>query len=63
MKVKNSKQTGKVKYQEFYPRKSKQILDIIDSQLGDFYGFTANEKEYIQHFDTKFRMGIEEAPE
>ena len=53
------KKTGKVVYREFYPRKSKHIIDKIDDVLREHYGFTDAENEYIKNFDIRFRMGNE----
>ncbi|MFA5771975.1 MAG: DNA methyltransferase [Thermoplasmata archaeon] len=51
------KTTGRVVYREFYPKESKSIIDKIDDVLGEHYGFSEEEKEYIKNFDLKFRMG------
>lgn len=42
-----------------YPRKSKAIIDEIDRVLGNHYGFSNDEIEYIINYDIKYRM-IEE---
>jgi hypothetical protein len=49
--------TGKVKYQEFYMRLSKPILDQIDTILAEHYGFTEAELDFIINYDIKYRMG------
>jgi hypothetical protein len=49
--------TGKVTYQEFYPKESKAILDEIDNVLAEHYRFSDEESEYIKGFDNRFRMG------
>ncbi len=51
------KKTGAVKYDEFFPRKSKQIIDKIDVALSKHYGFTAEETDFIINYDIKYRMG------
>ena len=51
------KTTGKVVYREFYPGKSKLIIDRIDDVLAEHYNFTEEEKSYIKNFDLRFRMG------
>lgn len=51
------KRTGKVVYQEFYPKESKHILDEIDDVLAEHYGFSDKEREYVKNFDLRFRMG------
>jgi len=49
--------TGRVVYQEFYPKESKPILDKIDDVLAKHYEFSKQEAEYIKNFDLRFRMG------
>jgi hypothetical protein len=53
------KATGKVVYDEFYPKKSKPIIDQIDRVLAKHYGFTEEELDFIINYDVKFRMGGE----
>lgn len=52
--------TGKVVYDEFFPGKSKSIIDKIDDVLADHYKFSKEEKEYIKNFSIEFRLGEEE---
>lgn len=59
LKEKESKKTGTIHYEEFYPRLSKQILDQIDSFLATHYGFTHAELDFIINYDIKYRMGKE----
>lgn len=58
-KVAFYKTKGDVKYQEFYPRKSKQYIDEIDKVLAKHYGFTDEELDFIINYDIKYRMGDE----
>jgi hypothetical protein len=51
------KTTGKVVYDEFYPKNSKSIIDKIDTVLAQHYGFTDEELDYIINYDIKYRMG------
>ncbi|GAB6186479.1 Eco57I restriction-modification methylase domain-containing protein [Thermopirellula anaerolimosa] len=51
------KGTGKVVYDEFYPRHSKHIIDDIDRVLARHYGFTDEELDFIINYDIKYRMG------
>jgi hypothetical protein len=51
------KKTGLVEYDEFYPRKSKPIIDEIDRILAQHYGFTPEELDFIINYDIKYRMG------
>ena len=46
-----------VEYQEFYPSKSKSIIDEIDGVLAQHYGFTDEELDFIINYDIKYRMG------
>jgi hypothetical protein len=49
--------TGKVVYDEYYPRHSKPIIDRIDRVLATHYGFTDEELDFIINYDIKYRMG------
>jgi len=49
--------TGKVVYDEFYPKYSKPIIDEIDRVLARHYGFTDEELDFIINYDIKYRMG------
>ena len=51
------KNTGKVVYDEFYPRKSKAIIDQIDLVLTKHYGLSEEESDYIINYDIKYRSG------
>ena len=59
IKERNQKQTGLVRYREFYPVKSKPIIDEIDKVLAAHYGFTEEELDFIINYDIKYRMGDE----
>lgn len=39
------------------PKKSKSIIDRVDLALGQHYGFTADETDFIINYDIKYRMG------
>ena len=52
------KTTGRVVYDEFYPRHSKPIIDEIDRLLAQHYGFTDEELDFIINYDIKYRMGL-----
>lgn len=47
--------TGEIAIQEFYPRKSKAIIDEIDDLLGVLYGLSKKEIEHIKSYDVEFR--------
>ncbi len=49
--------TGRVIYDEYYPRFSKLIIDQIDQVLAKHYGFTPEELDFIINYDIKYRMG------
>ena len=51
--------TGKVVYDEFYPKYSKPIIDEIDKVLAHHYGFTDEELDFIINYDIKYRTGKE----
>ena len=53
------KATGKVIYDEYYPKLSKPIIDQIDCLLAQHYGFTHGELDFIINYDIKYRMGKE----
>ena len=52
------KATGRVVYDEFYPRHSKPIIDKIDRVLAAHYGFTAEALDFIINYDIKYRLGL-----
>ena len=45
--------------QYFYIKKSKDIIDEIDTVLAEHYGFTDEELDFIINYDIKYRMGKE----
>lgn len=57
------KTTGRIEYDEFYPRLSKPIIDEIDTVLARHYGLTPEELDYIINYDIKFRMGLDNLAE
>ena len=54
-----SAMTGSVEYDEFWPSKSKSIIDDIDAVLACHYGFTEEELDFIINYDIKYRVGAE----
>ena len=52
-----SEKTGTVEYDEFWPSKSKSIIDEIDTLLARHYGFTEEELDFIINYDIKYRLG------
>ena len=56
-RVYNYEYSGRVEYDEFYPKYSKPIIDEIDRMLAQHYGFTDEELDFIINYDIKYRMG------
>ena len=50
---------GMVRFAQFFPKKSKSIIDEIDKVLAKHYGFTEEELDFIINYDIKYRMGDE----
>lgn len=55
-KICNYKTTGKITYREFYPRKSKHIIDKIDNIFAKHYQLTTQESNFILHYHEVFRI-------
>ena len=53
-----NKRTGRVIYDEFDQKPTKGIVDEIDAELANYYGFTDEQLDYIVNYDIKFRMGL-----
>jgi hypothetical protein len=51
--------SGYIEYDEYYPAKSKNLLDCFDSYLSIMYEFTEEELDFIVNYDIKYRMGEE----
>ena len=49
---------GQLKIQATYPRSSKDIIDRLDFVLGQHYGLTEDEIDYLINYDIKYRMGL-----
>ncbi|MGE3152020.1 MAG: DNA methyltransferase [Nitrospiraceae bacterium] len=56
-RIYNYEASGQVEYDEFYPDRSKPIIDEIDRVLAKHYGFTDEELDFIINYDGKYRMG------
>ena len=56
MLVRQQKQTGRTETQSFKVSKSKVIIDQIDTVLASYYGFTAEELDFLINYDIKYRM-------
>jgi hypothetical protein len=46
--------------QHIFPRRSKRLIDRIDRSLGDHYGFTPDELDFILNYEIKYRLGLDE---
>ena len=57
IKIANYKSTGHIEYREYYPKKSKNIIDKIDQALGKHYCLSEEELDFIINYDIKYRMG------
>jgi len=53
----NYKSTGFVNYQEYTPKKSKYLIDIIDTIFAIDYKMNECELDFIINYDIKYRMG------
>ncbi len=51
--------TGRIIYEEFYPRLSKPIIDRIDRVLSYHYELTEEEYDYITNYHLQYRLGQE----
>jgi len=49
--------TGNVKFQIFYPAKSKSTIDKIDYLLSQYFNLNTEELDFIINYDIKYRMG------
>lgn len=58
-KTRIQKKTGAVHYLEFYPVKSKEIIDNIDCLICKHFGLSAEETDFIINYDIKYRMSKE----
>lgn len=62
-RVYHYKTSGRVEYDEFYMKKSKSIIDEIDSVLAKHYGFSEEELDWIINYEIKYRIGVQDAVE
>ena len=52
----HQKTTGRTETQSFKVSKSKPIIDEIGTALAPYYGFTAEELDFIINYDIKYRL-------
>jgi hypothetical protein len=60
IKTIQSKTRGAVEQKTYVARKSKPVIDRIDSLLAAHYGFTDAELDFVINYDIKFRVGVVE---
>ena len=58
-RVAQSERSGRVEYDEFWPRHSKGIIDEIDTTLARHYEFSGAELDFIVNYDIKYRLGAD----
>ena len=56
MLVRRQQTTGRTETQSFKVSKSKPIIDEIDAALAPYYGFTAEDLDFIVNYDIKYRL-------
>jgi hypothetical protein len=52
-----STKRGPIRYQEFYAKPVKPLLDEIDEALAEHYGLSGEELDFIVSYDLKYRIG------
>ncbi len=57
--ITNSKTRGTIESYIFYKKKSKPIIDEIDTILAEHYNFTKEELDFIINYDIKYRISKE----
>jgi hypothetical protein len=55
-----STRRGTIRYQEFYAKPMKPLLDEIDAALAEHYGLSDEELDFITSYDIKYRIGRED---
>ena len=58
LQKKKAKNQQIVTEKQFFPAKSKSIIDEIDRLFAEHYGFTDEELDFIINYDIKYRMGL-----
>ena len=59
-RVYHYKTSGRVEYDEFYMKKSKDLIDEIDKALAEHYGFSELELDFILNYEIKYRIGVQD---
>lgn len=47
-----------VSYEEYYPARARALLNEIDCILAEHYGLSAEELDYVLHYDLKYRLPV-----
>ena len=55
------KKTGAVEYDQFFPRKSKLLMDQVDELLIDHYSLSVADVDFLISYDLKFRAANEQS--
>ncbi|MGH9822412.1 MAG: Eco57I restriction-modification methylase domain-containing protein, partial [Blastocatellia bacterium] len=55
-RVVNIARVGRLEYDEYYPAKSRHIIDEIDAELAQHYHLSPVELSFLQTYDLEFRM-------
>lgn len=58
-----TKQGHVIEYDEMKASRAKTSIDKIDVALGQLFGFTALETDFIINYDIKYRMGVTDEDE
>ena len=56
-KIIRTRDGDEIKYAEFVVGRSKPIIDSIDRRLGEVYGLSDQQTEFLVNYDFKYRMG------
>ena len=58
-KVISTKQGHRIEYDEINAVHSKNVIDEIDVALGEVFGLSATELDFVTNYDLKYRVGSE----
>ena len=56
-KVTHWKASGKIEYDEYYPKHAKSVIDRVDLALAAHFELCEAELDYILNYDIRFRLG------
>ena len=52
-----STRSGPIRYQEFYAKPVKPLLDEIDAAMAEHFRLSDDELDFIVNYDVKYRIG------